>query len=232
MTKAPQDISNSKYFLYIAIAFVTLLLISNTVAVKLIAIGPFVLAGATFIFPVTYIFGDILTEVYGYQAARKIIWSGFGALIIMSLAYLFIQILPAASFWPGQEAYSQILGFAPRIVLGSIVAFFVGEFCNSYILSKMKIWSQGKHLWMRTIGSTVVGEGIDSFVFVLIAFYGTIPIAALFTVIYSSYLFKVGIEVLATPVTYFVVNKLKKIEEVDVYDMNINYNPFHLSGKN
>lgn len=222
------DLSRSRYFLYIAIAFVALLIISNTVAVKLVAVGPFVLAGATFIFPITYIFGDVLTEVYGYRATRKIIWSGFGALIIMSMSYLLVQSLPSASFWSGQEAYETILGFAPRIVAGSIVAFFVGEFCNSYIMSKMKIWSHGKHFWMRTIGSTVVGEGIDTAVFVLIAFYGTIPLAALVTVIWSSYLFKVGIEILATPITYFVVNHLKKAEGIDVYDKDINYSPFQL----
>ena len=124
--------ASGKYFLYVAIAFVALLMISNTVAVKLIGIGPFVFAGAIFIFPLTYIFGDILTEVYGYRATRKIIWSAFVALIVMSLVYLFVQWLPAASFWGGQEAYATILGFVPRIVAGSIIAFFVGEFCNSF----------------------------------------------------------------------------------------------------
>lgn len=225
------DIAKSKYFLYIAIAFVALLMISNTVAVKLIGIGPFVFTGAIFIFPLTYIFGDILTEVYGYRATRKIIWSAFGALIVMSLAYLFVQWLPAASFWGGQEAYATILGFVPRIVAGSIIAFFIGEFCNSFVLSRMKVWMNGKHLWMRTIGSTIVGEGVDTIVFVLIAFYGTLPLAALFTIIWSGYLFKVGYEVIATPITYLIVGWLKKTEGIDVYDRGINYNPFHLSDK-
>ncbi|KKU72128.1 MAG: hypothetical protein UX98_C0019G0012 [Parcubacteria group bacterium GW2011_GWA2_47_26] len=225
------DTAKSKYFLYIAISFVALLMISNTVAVKLIGIGPFVFAGAIFIFPLTYIFGDILTEVYGYRATRKIIWSAFVALIVMSLAYLFVQWLPAASFWGGQEAYSTILGFVPRIVFGSIVAFFIGEFCNSFVLSRMKVLMNGKHLWMRTIGSTIVGEGVDTIVFVLIAFYGTLPLAALFTVIWSGYLFKVGYEVIATPITYLIVGWLKKAEGIDVYDKGINYNPFHISEK-
>ena len=225
------DIAKSKYFLYIAIAFVALLMISNTVAAKLIGIGPFVFSGAIFIFPLTYIFGDILTEIYGYRATRKIIWSAFVALILMSLAYLFVQRLPAASFWGGQEAYATILGFVPRIVTGSIIAFFIGEFCNSFVLSRMKVWMNGKHLWMRTIGSTIVGEGVDTIVFVLIAFYGTLPLAALFTIIWSGYLFKVGYEIIATPITYLIVGWLKKAEGIDVYDRGINYNPFHLSDK-
>jgi hypothetical protein len=220
--------ASGKYFMYVAIAFVALLMISNTVAVKLIGIGPFVFTGAIFIFPLTYIFGDILTEVYGYRATRKIIWSAFVALILMSLAHLFVQWLPAASFWGGQEAYATILGFVPRIVAGSIIAFFVGEFCNSFVLSRMKVWMNGKHLWMRTIGSTIVGEGVDTIVFVLVAFYGTLPLAALFTVIWSGYLFKVGYEVIATPITYAIIGWLKRAEGVDVYDRGIDYNPFTL----
>lgn len=215
-----------KYFLTIAVAFTALLLISNTVAVKLVQIGPFVLAGATFLFPLTYIFGDILTEVYGYRATRKIIWAGFGALALMSAGYMFVQYLPPAPFWQGQDAYSAILGFAPRIALASMVAFFVGEFCNSFILSRMKVWMNGRALWMRTIGSTIVGEGVDTALFVAIAFGGTVPLAILFTIMWSAYLFKVAIEVLATPITYVVVRALKNAERVDVYDRGINYNPF------
>lgn len=220
--------THGKYFLYIAMLFVAVLMISNTAAAKLIQIGPFIFSGAIFIFPISYIFGDILTEVYGYRATRKIIWSGFAALILMSLAYVFVQYLPAASFWTGQEAYVTILGLVPRIVLGSIVAFFVGEFCNSFVLSKMKVWMNGKSLWMRTIGSTIVGEGVDTIVFVLIAFSGTIPAIALFTVIWSGYLFKVLYEVIATPITYLIVGKLKRAEGIDVYDKRIDYNPFIL----
>src|SRR3989344_7517955 len=225
------DTAKSNYFIYIAILFVVVLMVSNTVAVKLVQIGPFVFAGAIFIFPISYIFGDILTEVYGYRATRKIIWSGFVALILMSLAYIFVQNLPAASFWTGQEAYAIILGFVPRIVAGSIIAFFIGEFCNSFVLSRMKVWMNGKSLWMRTIGSTIVGEGVDTIVFVLIAFYGTLPLTALFTVIWSGYLFKVAYEVIATPITYLVVGWLKRSESIDVYDKGISYNPFHLSEK-
>ncbi|MDP2655630.1 MAG: queuosine precursor transporter [bacterium] len=229
MNDSVVDIAKSKYFLYIGILFVAVLMISNTVAVKLIAIGPFIFAGAIFIFPISYIFGDVLTEVYGYRATRKIIWSGFVALILMSLAYVFVQYLPAASFWTGQEAYATILGLVPRIVAGSIIAFFLGEFCNSFVLSRMKVWMNGKSLWMRTIGSTIVGEGVDTIVFVLIAFYGTLPLAALFTVIWSGYLFKVTYEVIATPITYLIVGWLKRAEGIDVYDRGINYNPFTLA---
>jgi len=219
---------NSKYFLYIAILFVAVLMTSNTVAVKLIQIGPFVFAGAIFIFPISYIFGDILTEVYGYKASRKIIWSGFVALILMSFCYWFIQVLPAPGFWQNQSAYKMILGAVPRIVLGSIIAYFLGEFSNSYVLSKMKVWSEGKYLWIRTISSTVVGEGVDTLIFGIIVFAGTISIAALATLIISGYLAKVAYEVIFTPVTYLIVNKLKRAEGIDVYDRGISYNPFLL----
>jgi len=219
---------NSKYFLYIAILFVAVLMTSNTVAVKLIQIGPFVFAGAIFIFPISYIFGDILTEVYGYKASRKIIWSGFVALILMSFCYWFIQVLPAPGFWQNQSAYKMILGAVPRIVLGSIIAYFLGEFSNSYVLSKMKVWSEGKYLWIRTISSTVVGEGVDTLIFGIIVFAGTISIAALATLIISGYLAKVAYEVILTPVTYLIVNKLKRAEGIDVYDRGISYNPFLL----
>ena len=225
-TYSRSEPSEGKYFLYIAILFVAVLLVSNTVAVKLVAIGPFVFAGAIFIFPISYIFGDVLTEVYGYRATRKVIWTGFAALVFMSLAYLFVELLPAPAFWTGQEAYSAILGFAPRIVAASIVAFFFGELCNSYVLSRMKVAMEGRALWMRTIGSTVVGEGIDSVIFAVIAFAGTVPRAVLGTIIWSGYLFKVAYEVLATPITYAVVAWLKRAEGIDVYDRHIAYSPF------
>jgi hypothetical protein len=221
--------SHSKYFLYIAIVFVAVQLISNTVAVKLIELGPLIISGATLIFPISYIFGDILTEVYGYRASRKIIWSGFGALVLMSFFYWFVQHLPAPAFWQDQAAYDTILGAAPRIVLASMIAYFAGEFSNSFILSRMKVWMEGSHLWMRTIGSTIVGEGVDSILFATIAFWGTMPTQALITVILSIYVVKVAYEVLATPITYFIVGKLKKAEGIDVYDRGISYNPFHLS---
>lgn len=228
-TEPSIDVSkNSKYFIYIAILFVAVLMISNTTASKLIEIGPFAVSGAIIIFPISYIFGDILTEVYGYKASRKIIWSGFGALILMSFCYWIIQLLPPASFWQNQGAYKTILGAVPRITLGSMIAYFAGEFSNSFVLSKMKVWMNGKYLWMRTIGSTIVGEGVDSFLIIIIAFAGTVPNSALPQLIISGYLLKVAYEVLATPFTYLIVKRLKRAEGIDVYDRGINYNPFTL----
>lgn len=215
-----------KYLLTIAIFFVVVLMISNTVSAKLVQMGPFVFAGAIFIFPISYIFGDILTEVYGYHASRKIIWTGFAALGLMSLCYWFVQILPAPVFWQNQAAYDVILGGVPRIVLASMLAYFVGEFANSYVLSKMKLWQDGRHLWMRTIGSTIIGEGLDSLIFGVVAFAGTIPTSALITLVASSYIAKVLFEVASTPLTYLVINKLKRAEGIDTYDRGINYNPF------
>ena len=228
-TEPRADVVGSRYFVYIAVAFVLILTISDTIASKLIQVGPFVLSAAVVLFPVSYIFGDILTEVYGYRASRKIIWSGFVALIVMSVVYYLGQILPPASFWTSQAAYETILGAVPRIVFAGIVAYFFGEFSNSYVMSKMKIWTEGRHLWTRTIGSTVVGEGVDTIFFYTVAFIGTISSSELLTVIGSAYLFKVAYEVIATPITYAVVGWLKRTEGVDVYDRGVNYNPFALS---
>ena len=229
-TEPKPDVSrHSKYFIYIAILFVVVLMISNTVGIKIIQIASLPLAGGVFIFPISYIFGDILTEVYGYKASRKIIWSGFFSIIFMAFCYWLTKVLPPAPFWQNQEAYNVILGGVPRIVLASITAYFLGEFSNSFVLSRMKVWMNGKRLWMRTIGSTIVGEGVDSVVFGVIAFAGLIPTSALVSVVLSGYLVKVAFEALATPLTYLIVNKLKKAEGIDVYDRGISYNPFHLS---
>ncbi|MEK7478121.1 MAG: queuosine precursor transporter [Patescibacteria group bacterium] len=228
MSNIQLERKNNNLFLYIAICFVTVLLISNTVAVKIVQIGKFSLTGATFIFPISYIFGDILTEVYGYKASRKVIWVGFLALIFMSLIYWLVQLLPAAPFWHDQQAYELILGVVPRIVLGSIVGYFAGEFSNSYVLSKMKIWTNGRYLWTRTIGSTVVGEAVDSFLFVFIAFIENISLSGLIAMAVSIYIIKVIYEVLVTPVTYLIVGKLKRLEGINVYDRGVNYNPFKL----
>ena len=206
-------------------------MVSNTVAVKLIQVGPFVFTGAIFIFPISYIFGDILTEVYGYRATRIVIWSGFIALIGMSIVYASVAGIPAAPFWPNQSAYEHILGVVPRVVLASIIAYFAGEFANSYVLSRMKVRMGGRHLWMRTIGSTIVGEGVDTALFITIVFFGTIQEGQIVGLIISGYLFKVLYEVVATPLTYFIVRKLKVYEGVEVYDRDIRYNPFDLSEK-
>ncbi|MBP9816943.1 MAG: queuosine precursor transporter [Candidatus Pacebacteria bacterium] len=219
-------LSRSRYLIYLAVAFVAVLMISNTTAGKVIAIGPLAVSGALIIFPLSYILGDVLTEVYGYRAARKVVWSGFAALVLMSLAYWIIQILPSAAFWENQAAYEVILGAVPRITLASMIAYFCGEFVNSYVLSRMKVWMNGKQLWMRTIASTIAGEGIDTVLFMFVAFAGVLPLAAIFILILSEYAIKVAYEVAATPITYKVIGWLKRKEGIDVYDRGIDYNPF------
>jgi queuosine precursor transporter len=202
------------------------LLISNIASTKILLFWKFTFDGGTILFPLSYIFGDILTEVYGYQRTRKVIWTGFTAALLMSLVLWIVQILPPAPDWPNQTAYETLIGFVPRIVLASLAAYFAGEFVNSYILSRLKVIMKGKSLWVRTIGSTLVGEGIDTSIFCMIAFYKVLPGPLLVTVILSNYVFKCLIEILFTPVTYAIVRFLKKKEGVDVYDRGISYNPF------
>jgi uncharacterized integral membrane protein (TIGR00697 family) len=232
METAPSiNLSNTKYFTYISVAFVAILIISNTIASKLFQFGPLVLSVSIIIFPISYIFGDILTEVYGYRASRKIIWSGFAAVLFMSIIYYFAVLLPPVSYWTNHTAFALILGSVPRIVFAGIIAYFFGEFSNSFVMSRMKVWANGQHLWTRVIGSTVVGEAIDTMFFYTIAFFGTIPFSGLITVIWSAYVFKVTYEVVAMPLTYKIVGALKRVEGVDVYDRGINYNPFVFTGE-
>ena len=215
-----------RYFSVIMALFVAVLLISNIASTKILLFWKFTFDGGTILFPLSYIFGDILTEVYGYQRTRKVIWTGFMAALLMSLVLWIVQILPPAPDWPNQAAYETLIGFVPRIVLASLTAYFAGEFINSYILSRLKVIMKGKSLWVRTIGSTLVGEGIDTTIFCMIAFYKVLPGPLLVTVILSNYVFKCLIEILFTPVTYAIVRFLKKKEGVDVYDRGISYNPF------
>ncbi len=206
--------------------FVAVLLISNLASTKILSLGVFTFDGGTLLFPLSYIFGDILTEVYGYQRARKVIWTGFGAAILMSLVLWVVQILPPAADWHNQEAFESLLGFVPRIVLASLLAYFAGAFSNAFLLSKLKIRTKGKYLWVRTIGSTILGEGIDTIIFCMVAFYGLFPTEVLIAIIVSNYLFKTGVEIIFTPATYAIVRFLKKQEQIDVYDRGISYNPF------
>jgi hypothetical protein len=217
-----------KYVTLVAVIFVSVLLISNVSSSKILAFGPFEFDGGTLLFPLSYIFGDILTEVYGYRRSRKIIWLGFAMNILMAVIFIIVGALPAAPGWENQDAYMAILGWTPRIVLASVIAYFAGAFSNSYILAKIKVWMKGRMLWVRTISSTIVGEGIDTALFILIAFYGVLPNELLVSVIISNYIFKVGIEVIFTPITYMIVGFLKRKELVDVYDVNTNFNPFRL----
>jgi queuosine precursor transporter len=217
------------YFDIIMALFVAVLLISNIASSKILVLWKFTFDGGTLLFPLSYIFGDVLTEVYGYRRSRKVIWTGFFAALIMSLVLWIVQILPAASDWPNQQAYESILGFVPRIVGASLVAYFAGEFSNSFILSRLKVFMSGKKLWVRTIGSTLVGEGIDTLLFCTIAFLGVLPSSLLIKVIVSNYIFKCGIEILFTPLTYKIVGFLKKHEQTDVFDRGISYNPFRFN---
>jgi len=217
-----------KHLTTIAVIFVSVLLISNVASSKILSLGPFDFDGGTILFPLSYIFGDILTEVYGYKRVRRIIWLGLLMNVLMAAVFVVVGWLPPAAGWEGQEAYMAILGWTPRIVFASVVAYFVGEFTNSYVLAKIKIWMSGKRLWVRTIGSTVVGELFDTLIFALVAFYGALPNDLLITLIISNYIFKVGVEVLFTPITYLIVGNLKKSEGVEVYDRETNFNPFKL----
>lgn len=218
-----------RYFDFIMAGFVAVLLISNTASSKILVLGPFTFDGGTVLFPLSYIFGDILTEVYGYRHSRRVIWAGFGAAALMSAIYALVGALPPASDWPYQEAYQSILGITPRIVAGSLVAYFAGEFSNSWVLAKMKVLTRGRWLWTRTIASTLVGEGIDTLLFVWIAFFGILSIDLLLAVALSNYVFKCGLEALMTPVTYRIVNALKRAEHEDYFDRHTNFNPFRLA---
>ncbi len=221
-----EPVGYSYWFVLIVALFVTSLITANITAVKLIGVFGLVLPAGVVIFPISYIFGDVLTEVYGYRLARWVIWLGFFCNLLAVIAILIGQYLPAASFWDGQEAYERILGYAPRLLAASFCAYLVGEFANSFILAKMKLATNGRWLWSRTIGSTLVGQGFDSLVFVMIAFAGTIPVAGLVTAIVAQWLFKSAYEAAATPLTYLVVNFLKRRENLDVYDRDISFNPF------
>ena len=209
--------SGFKYLDLITALFVTVLLISNVASTKILQLGPFTFDGGTILFPLSYIFGDVLTEVYGYRRSRRVIWIGFGCAALLVLVLSIVGALPPAADWEHQEAYEVILGATPRIVLGSLIAYFAGEFSNSYVLARMKVWSQGRWLWTRTVGSTVVGQAVDTTLFVTIAFAGTLPWPLFWSIIASNYVFKVGLEAAMTPVTYRVTGFLKQAENADVY---------------
>lgn len=228
---------NYKYFDLIMAAFVAVLLISNIASNKLVKLGPFEYDAGTLLFPLSYIFGDILTEVYGYRRSRRVIWVGFAAAALMAAVLWLVTLLPAM---PGTEeqgaAFNRAVAFIPYIVLGSLVAFFAGEFSNSFVLAKMKLASAGRWLWSRTIGSTLVGQAVDTSLFILIAFgLGSalsgqpVDAAFLWSLFISNYIFKVGVEVLFTPLTYAIVSFLKRAEREDYYDRNTNFNPFALA---
>ena len=219
----------SVWFVVVVALFITCLITANIIAVKLIAVFGLLLPAAVIIFPVSYILGDILTEVYGYRQARKVIWLGFLCNLIVVAAIALAQILPAASFWQGQEAYDTILGLTPRILVASFIAYLVGEFVNAYVLARMKVATNGRWLWARTIGSTLVGQLLDSGLFITLAFVGAIPVEGLVLMIVTQWLVKSAYEAAATPLTYAAVNFLKRREGIDTYDRGIRFNPFLLA---
>lgn len=222
---------NYRFLDIITALFVAILLISNVASSKITTIGFLTFDAGTILFPLSYIIGDMLTEVYGYSRARRAIWIGLLCNVIMAATFMIVAVLPPAADWPNQGAYEAILGWTPRIVLASIVAYFIGEFINSFILAKLKLKTKGKYLWTRTIGSTLVGQLLDTLIFVFIAFWGILPTPVLISIIISNYVFKVAIEVLFTPITYKVVNLLKKKEHQDYYDRKTDFNPFAVTGK-
>lgn len=226
-----------RYLLLVAGLFVATLIVSNIIAVKLVSFGGLVLPAAVILFPVTYIIGDILTEVYGYARARQIIWIGFFCNLVAVLAIWVAGLLPPASFWnagnysspeEASRAFQAILGFTPRLLIASFIAYLAGEFLNSFVLARLKIKTGGRFLWIRTIGSTIVGQGADSAIFISTAFADILPAAVLVSAIVSQWLVKVAYETMATPLTYLVVNSLKRAEGVDHFDNNTDFNPLRL----
>jgi uncharacterized integral membrane protein (TIGR00697 family) len=215
-----------RYLDLLTITFIVVLLISNLVGQKICAFGPFRISGAQLLFPITYIFGDVFTEVYGYGASRRAIWFGFFASALMAVMGVIVVALPPAPDWPNQAAFATVFSIVPRLVVASLIAFWCGEFANSYVMAKMKILTSGKHLWTRTVGSTVVGQAVDTAVLMVVAFAGSLNARLIATLILSGYLGKVLYEVLATPLTYAVVNFLKRQEGVDSFDYTTNFNPF------
>uniref|UniRef100_A0A7V4ANE5 Probable queuosine precursor transporter n=1 Tax=Thermus tengchongensis TaxID=1214928 RepID=A0A7V4ANE5_9DEIN len=221
-----------KYLDLITALFATVLLTSNVASTKLVVLGPFTFDGGTLLFPLAYIFGDVLTEVYGYRKSRRVIWTGFFALLLATLTFQAVAALPTPQDGESQrfgEAFRLLLGLTPRIVLGSLLAYFAGEFANAYVLAKLKVRTEGRFFWLRALLSTLAGQGLDTGVFLLVAFYGVWPHEVLLAVFLSNYVFKVGVEALMLPITYGVVGFLKRAEGMDAYDRDTDFNPFRLA---
>lgn len=217
-----------RYLDLLTALFASVAVISGTIAGKIIQVGPVTLPGSAALFPLTYIFGDILTEVYGYRRARRVIWIGLLCSIISTATYALVATLPPAAEFHDNSAYVTVLGQVPRIAVSGWIAFFLGENANSVVLSRMKIWTEGRHLWIRTIGSTIVGELVDSVVFFTLAFAGTLGWGLILRTTIYLYLWKVLLEVVLTPVTYRVVAYLKRVERLDTFDHGESYNPFRV----
>lgn len=218
-----------KYLEFITAAFTVVLILSNIASTKISTVFGFSFDGGLVLFPLAYIFGDILTEVYGYARARRVIWTGFAMNILMVLVFWVVGALPAAADWPLQEAYMSILGVVPRIVAASLAAYLCGEFINSYVLAKLKVKMAGKKFWMRALSSTVVGQLFDTTIFTLIAFAGILPWSLLWSIWLTNYVVKIAVEIILLPFTYRAVAFLKKKEAVDFFDTNTNFNPVRLT---
>src|ERR1700729_745944 len=238
-------ISNSarsyKYLDALTTAFVVILLVSNLIAQKICllgpvsvgrwSIGPFAVSGAILLFPITYIFGDVFTEVYGYAASRRAIWLGFFGTALLYVIGAIVIALPSAPGWSNQQAFATVFGFIPRILAASLIAFWAGEFANSYTLARMKLLTNGRMLWTRTVGSTVVGQAVDTVLVITLTFGGVYSARVLVNIILTGYALKVGYEVIATPVTYLVINWLKRAEHADAFDRHEDFNPFSFAEK-
>jgi hypothetical protein len=230
-----------KYLDALTTAFVVILLVSNLIAQKVCllgpisvfggSIGPFAVSGAVLLFPVTYIFGDVFTEVYGFAASRRAIWLGFFGTALLYFIGAIVIALPSAPGWRNQQAFSTVFGFIPRILAASLIAFWAGEFANSYTMARLKLLTDGRKLWTRTIGSTVVGQAVDTILVITLTFGGIYPIRTLINIIVTGYALKVGYEVIATPVTYLVINWLKRAEHADAFDRHESFNPFSFAEK-
>jgi uncharacterized integral membrane protein (TIGR00697 family) len=227
-----------RYLDALTTAFVVILLVSNLVAQKIVRIPLFSIhgrplafstSGAMLLFPITYIFGDIFTEIYGYAASRRAIWLGFFGTALLYAVSAIVIALPADPEFRNQQAFVTVFGILPRILIASLAAFWAGEFANSYTLAKLKLITKGRWLWTRTVGSTVVGQAVDTTLVIVITFAGTFTPHKLIQIIWQGYLLKVAYEVLATPFTYLIVNWLKRAEHVDTFDTHTNFNPFHFA---
>jgi len=230
-----------KYLDALTTAFVVILLVSNLIAQKVCligpvsvgswSIGPFAVSGAILLFPITYIFGDVFTEVYGYAASRRAIWLGFFGTALLYVIGAIVISLPSAPGWHNQQAFATVFGFIPRILAASLIAFWAGEFANSYTMARLKLVTNGRKLWTRTIGSTVVGQAVDTVLVIALTFGGIYPAHTLLNIMATGYCLKVGYEVIATPLTYLVINWLKRSEQSDIFDRHQNFNPFSFAQK-
>ena len=218
-----------RYLDFITAGFVAVLLVSNVSSAKIVQLGPFTFDGGTVLFPLAYILGDILTEVYGYARSRRVIWIGFFWVALAAVTFALVDWLPVVEGAAGCDSFHAVLGQTPRIVVASLLAYLCGEFVNSFVLARMKLLTEGRWLWLRTMASTLLGQAVDTSIFLVVAFSGVLEPELLLALLISNYVFKVGVEVLMTPVTYAVVGWLKRAEGIDVFDRNTDFNPFRVA---